>query len=55
MWIGAKVFRLGMLMYGKPLTPRTLINALRQGQTTLTSAADQAPAPKKKKKGWLGR
>lgn len=40
MWIGAKAFRLGMLMYGKRLTPRALFEALRQGQTTLTSSAN---------------
>jgi ABC-2 type transport system permease protein len=56
MWLGAKIFRLGMLMYGKPLTPRTLITALRQGQTTLTSSAeDRVSAPKKQRKGWLRR
>lgn len=56
MWLGAKVFRLGMLMYGKRLTPRTLIDALRQGQTTLTSAAGEAaPVTRKRRKGWFGR
>lgn len=56
MWLGAKVFRLGMLMYGKPLTPATLIAALRQGQTTLTSASSDTEAPvKKQRKGWFNR
>ncbi len=40
MWLGAKAFRLGMLMYGKRLTPRALFMALRQGQKTLTSAPE---------------
>ena len=39
MWLAARVFRLGMLMYGKPLTPRTLWRALREGRTTLTTAS----------------
>jgi ABC-2 type transport system permease protein len=32
MWLAAKVFRLGMLMYGKALTPRLFWKAWRQGQ-----------------------
>ena len=53
MWLAAKVFRLGMLMYGKRLTPRTLWHALREGRTTMTTAsteyeANSAPKPKRK-------
>lgn len=56
MWLAAKVFRLGMLMYGKPLTPRVLWSALREGRTVLTTASDyDQPRPVKKKKGWLFR
>ncbi len=55
MWLSAKVFRLGMLMYGKPLTPRTLIQALREGRTTLTTASDEVRAPKQKRKKGLFR
>lgn len=52
MWLGAKVFRLGMLMYGKPLTPRALVRALRQGQMTLTSVAGaEGAAPARRRKG----
>lgn len=43
-WLAAKVFRLGMLMYGKPLSPRTLWAALRQGRTTLTTATNETVA-----------
>jgi len=42
MWLSVKVFRLGMLMYGKRLTPRTLWQALREGRTTLTTASEPA-------------
>ncbi len=57
MWLAAKVFRLGMLMYGKPLTPRTLWQALREGRTTLTTATDYTAArkPARKRKGFLRR
>ncbi len=52
-WLAVKVFRLGMLMYGKPLTPRTLWNALREGRVTLTSApaeaGEAAPAARRRK------
>ena len=40
MWLAAKIFRLGMLMYGKPLTPRTFWNALREGRVVLTTATE---------------
>lgn len=40
MWLAAKIFRLGMLMYGKRLTPRAFWNALREGRTTLTTAGE---------------
>lgn len=33
MWAAARIFRLGMLMYGKRLTVREIIRALRQGKT----------------------
>ncbi|HML21734.1 MAG TPA: hypothetical protein PKD09_08810 [Aggregatilinea sp.] len=52
-WLAAKVFRLGMLMYGKRLTPRTLWEALRAGSVTLTTATqemDALPARKQKQK-----
>jgi len=46
MWLAAKIFRLGMLMYGKPLTPRTFWNALREGRVVLTTATEsQAELP----------
>ena len=52
MWLAAKVFRLGMLMYGKPLTPRALWQALREGHVTLTTAtAEAAPQRSRKRKG----
>lgn len=45
MWLAAKVFRLGMLMYGKPLTPRALWRALREGRVTLTTASTEYDTP----------
>lgn len=52
-WLAVKVFRLGMLMYGKSLTPRTLWVALREGRVTLTSvpaeAGEAARAPRRRK------
>ena len=53
-WLAVKVFRLGMLMYGKPLTPRTLWQALREGHVTLTSApagAGEATLAPRRRKG----
>jgi ABC-2 type transport system permease protein len=38
-WLAARVFRLGLLMYGKRLTAREIIAALRQGGQTMVSAA----------------
>ncbi len=38
-WLAARVFRLGLLMYGKRLTVREIIAALRQGRQTIVSAA----------------
>ncbi|MBN1965052.1 MAG: ABC transporter permease [Anaerolineae bacterium] len=38
-WVAARVFRLGMLMYGKRLTLREIVNALRQGRQVMTSVA----------------
>ena len=38
-WIAARVFRLGLLMYGKRLTVREIVQALRQGRQTMTSVA----------------
>jgi ABC-2 type transport system permease protein len=57
MWLAAKVFRMGMLMYGKRLTPRILWQALREGRTTLTTASTEfAPArARSKRKGLFGR
>jgi ABC-2 type transport system permease protein len=56
MWLAAKVFRLGMLMYGKRLSPGELWRALREGRLVLTTASSEgAPVTKAKKKGWLGR
>jgi ABC-2 type transport system permease protein len=49
MWLAAKVFRLGMLMYGKPLTPRALWRALREGKVTLTTATGEFPAVRTKR------
>jgi ABC-2 type transport system permease protein len=54
MWLAAKVFRLGMLMYGKPLTPRTLLTALREGHTTLTTATTEyTPRATRRRRGLL--
>lgn len=56
MWLAAKAFRLGMLMYGKPLTPRALWQALREGRVTLTTATDETPPQRTKtRKGWIRR
>jgi ABC-2 type transport system permease protein len=56
MWLSAKVFRLGMLMYGKALTPRTLWQALREGKTTLTTASTEYTAKEtRRKRGWFAR
>ena len=56
MWLSAKVFRLGMLMYGKRLSPRDLIQALREGRQTLTTASTEHVAPvAQKRKGLWGR
>lgn len=38
-WLAARVFRLGMLMYGKRLTLREIANALRQGRRVMTTVA----------------
>ncbi len=54
MALSAKVFRLGMLMYGKVLTPRMVWRALRSGQRALTSAGD-AKAARQQRKGWWRR
>jgi ABC-2 type transport system permease protein len=52
MWLAAKVFRLGMLMYGKALTPRTLLTALREGHTTLTTATTEyTPKATRRRRG----
>jgi ABC-2 type transport system permease protein len=50
MWLAAKVFRLGMLMYGKPLTPRTFWQALREGRSVLTTATAEFDAVKPTRK-----
>lgn len=42
MWLSIRIFRLGMLMYGKRLTPRAFWQALREGRTTLTTASEPA-------------
>ncbi|MBN2302890.1 MAG: ABC transporter permease [Anaerolineae bacterium] len=58
MWLAAKVFRLGMLMYGKPLTPRALWAALREGRGVMTTASTEyepAVSAQPTKKGWFGR
>jgi ABC-2 type transport system permease protein len=56
MWLAAKTFRLGMLMYGKRLTPRELWRAIREGRTVLTTAAGEAVAPARaRRKGLFGR
>lgn len=45
MWLAAKIFRLGMLMYGKRLTPKAVYQALREGRATMTTASTEyAPA-----------
>jgi ABC-2 type transport system permease protein len=38
-WLAARVFRLGMLMYGKRLTIREIVSALRQGRRAMTTVA----------------
>ncbi len=54
-WLAAKVFRMGMLMYGKMLTPRTLWAAMREGPVTLTTTPTELSSqPKKKKQRRLG-
>jgi ABC-2 type transport system permease protein len=56
MWLSAKTFRLGMLMYGKRLTPRELWRAIREGRTVLTTAAgDYVAPPRARRKGLFGR
>lgn len=55
MWLAAKVFRLGMLMYGKRLSPRALWQAIREGRTTLTTASDDYASVPAGRKGWFGR
>ena len=56
MWLAAKTFRLGMLMYGKRLTPRELWRAIREGRTVMTTAAGEAVAPTRaRRKGLFGR
>jgi ABC-2 type transport system permease protein len=56
MWLAAKVFRLGMLMYGKRLTPRELWRAIREGRTVLTTATGENVAPARaRRKGLFGR
>lgn len=39
MWLAARVFRLGMLMYGKNLNLREIVRAIREGRQTMTSVA----------------
>jgi ABC-2 type transport system permease protein len=39
MWLAARVFRLGMLMYGKNLSLREIVRAMREGRQTMTSVA----------------
>ena len=54
MWLAAKVFRLGMLMYGKSLSPRTVLTALREGHTTLTTATTEyTPKAMRRRRGLL--
>jgi ABC-2 type transport system permease protein len=56
MWLAAKTFRLGMLMYGKRLTPRELWQAIREGRTVLTTATGEVVTPARaRRKGLFGR
>jgi ABC-2 type transport system permease protein len=56
MWLAAKTFRLGMLMYGKRLTPRELWQAIREGRTVMTTATGDVVAPVRSgRKGLFGR
>ncbi len=56
MWLAAKTFRLGMLMYGKRLTPRELWQAIREGRTVLTTATGDTLVPARaRRKGLFGR
>lgn len=57
MWLAVRVFRLGMLMYGKPLTPRALWQALREGRATLTTAPEPQPVAQasRRRKGLFRR
>jgi ABC-2 type transport system permease protein len=50
MWLATKAFRLGMLMYGKALTPRELWHALREGRVIMTTAPQAEPAIQKKQR-----
>ncbi len=45
MWTATKVFRLGMLMYGKRLTPREFWRAVREGRVALTTGSGAADSP----------
>ena len=38
-WVSARIFRIGMLSYGKRLSLRELIRALREGRQVITTAA----------------
>jgi len=53
MWAAAKIFRMGMLMYGKMLTPRAFWRALREGRTTLTTASTEYGIQQQRKKRGL--
>jgi ABC-2 type transport system permease protein len=45
LWLAARIFRLGMLMYGKPLTPRMILQALSQGANTPITSAEELNQP----------
>jgi len=41
-WVAAQVFRIGLLMYGKRLSLRELVAAIRQGRRSMLTTAQEA-------------
>jgi ABC-2 type transport system permease protein len=40
-WLAASIFRIGLLMYGKRLSPRAILTAIRQGRRTMLTVAQE--------------
>ncbi len=40
-WLAANIFRIGLLMYGKRLSPRAILDAIRQGRRTMLTTAQE--------------